>query len=369
MEPLDLENVLDTHSSWWGVQIAVLMLLAFVVSLVTRYGYRKTHRTSTTRALLWKEVWLQSAHLPIILEAWVLATGLSLQILYVHTQIAILSFVPTLQNLASIAIVSWFCVKCIKGSAKVLEHRLPKGGKVDKTGVRSASKLAIVSVMIVASIFALQVLGFSVSGLLAFGGVGGIVIGFAGKDLLANFFGGIMLHFDRPFAVGDWIRSPEKQIEGHIEHIGWRITAVRTFSHDKHLLYLPNALFSTIIIENASKMTHRRIYETVSLRYQDIQRVPFLLEDIRAYLKGHAEVDTELPLLVYLSTFAAYSVDLLIAVYIKKTDIDSFSKVKEEILLAISQLVTKHKAEFAFPTSQIVAPDPLQLHLAERSPS
>lgn len=39
---------------------------------------------------------------------------------------------------------------------------------------------------------------------------------FAG--ILANFFGGLTIYLDRPFAVGEWIRSPDKEIEGTVEY-------------------------------------------------------------------------------------------------------------------------------------------------------
>ena len=55
---------------------------------------------------------------------------------------------------------------------------------------------------VIAGIMILQSLGVSVSGLLAFGGVGGIAVGFAARDLLANFLGGLSIFLDRPFAVG-----------------------------------------------------------------------------------------------------------------------------------------------------------------------
>ena len=42
-----------------------------------------------------------------------------------------------------------------------------------------------------------QSMGISISGVLAFGGIGGIAVGFAAKDLLANFFGGLMVYLDR----------------------------------------------------------------------------------------------------------------------------------------------------------------------------
>jgi MscS family membrane protein len=132
-----------------------------------------------------------------------------------------------------------------------------------------------VSVIITAILVALQSLGFNISAVLAFGGIGGIAVGFAAKDLLANFFGGLMIYLDRPFSVGDWIRSPDRSIEGTVEKIGWRLTSIRTF--DKRPLYIPNSMFANISVENPSRMTHRRIYETIGVRYEDNKHLPSLL--------------------------------------------------------------------------------------------
>ena len=113
----------------------------------------------------------------------------------------------------------------------------------------------------------LQSLGVSVSGLLAFGGIGGIAVGFAARDLLANFLGGLSIYLDRPFTVGDWIRSPDREIEGTVEEIGWRMTRIRTF--DQRPLYVPNSIFASVALENPSRMNNRRIYETLGIRYED----------------------------------------------------------------------------------------------------
>ena len=87
-----------------------------------------------------------------------------------------------------------------------------------------------VIVVIITLLILMQELGLSISGLLAFGGVGGLIVGLAAKDLLSNFFGGMMIFFDRPFRVGEFIKSPDRNIEGIVEKIGWRLTVVRTFS-------------------------------------------------------------------------------------------------------------------------------------------
>jgi MscS family membrane protein len=60
-----------------------------------------------------------------------------------------------------------------------------------------------------------------------------------------------MIFLDRPFSVGDHIKSPDRQIEGTVDFISWRLTQIRTL--EGRTLYIPNSVFSTIIIENFSR--------------------------------------------------------------------------------------------------------------------
>ena len=186
-----------------------------------------------------------------------------------RSQVAVFQAVPTVRTVGIIACITWFLSRFIDNvQASVLRLRQTRGEPVDKTTVDAIAKLLRISVIITSVLVALQTLGISISGVLAFGGIGGIAVGFAAKDLLANFFGGLMIYLDRPFSVGDWVRSPDKQIEGTVEEIGWRLTRIRTF--DQRPLYVPNAIFTQIAVENPSRMTHRRIYETLGVRYDDM---------------------------------------------------------------------------------------------------
>ena len=135
-----------------------------------------------------------------------------------------------MRDVGVIFVIAWFLLRLIRNTQlNIVKERETKGQEVDHTTTDAISKLLRLSVIITASLVTLQTLGYSISGVLAFGGIGGIAIGFAAKDLLANFFGGLMVYLDRPFAVGDWIRSPDRNIEGTVEHIGWRQTRIRTF--------------------------------------------------------------------------------------------------------------------------------------------
>lgn len=109
-------------------------------------------------------------------------------------------------------------------------QRIARGDEVDHTTVDALVKLARLVTFVAGVLIVAQTLGFQITGLLALGGGGGIAVGFAAKDLLANFFGGLTIYLDRPFVVGDWIRSPDKALEGTVEYISWRHTRIRAFN-------------------------------------------------------------------------------------------------------------------------------------------
>jgi MscS family membrane protein len=179
--------------------------------------------------------------------------------------------------------------------------------------------------------------------------VGGIVIGFAAKDMLSNIFGGLMIQLDKPFSTGDWIRSSE--FEGTVEKIGWRMTRIRTFS--KNPVYIPNSLFSSIPIETPSRMTNRRVNEVIGLRYDDIDKIPSVVTDIDNYLKANDAIDQSQAVRVFFNYFNASSVDINVYCFTKSIDKDSYHKVKQEILLKISEIIASHGAEIAFPTQTL----------------
>ena len=137
--------------------------------------------------------------------------------------------------------------------------------------ISAVARLSRIVLWVVAGIMILQSLGVSVSGLLAFGGVGGIAVGFAARDLLANFLGGLSIFLDRPFAVGTGF-DRRIEIEGTVEDVGWRVTRIRTF--DQRLLYVPNSVFSTVAyrepFQNAEPpyLRDRRHSLTISRRWR-----------------------------------------------------------------------------------------------------
>jgi MscS family membrane protein len=262
-------------------------------------------------------------------------------------------------------VVVWMLFSLVKQIEGILISPLKMRKPMDYTTVNAISKLLRAVIVITAVLTALQTMGFSISGVLAFGGVGGIAVGFAAKDMLANFFGGFIIHLDRPFKVGDWIRSPDREIEGVVEQIGWRLTTIRTF--DKRPLYVPNATFTTIAVENPSRMHNRRIFEKIGIRYADVHSMKLIVDDIREMLRNHEEIDTDETLIVNFLAFNASSLDIMVYTFTKTTQWVRFHEIKEELLLKISDIIEGYGAEVAFPTRTLHLPEGVRLESAGSS--
>ena len=338
----------------WVVQLALLVLLTalcnYALLRVLDFFERITSKTSTA----WDTALFHAARLPLRLLVWLMALSLAGRALELVESPRIVALLNSLRQLAVIAIAVLFVSRLIQEMEKALVNP-PEGRKgalaVDAGTASAVSKALRLLVLVAAALVALETLGMSISGVLAFGGIGGIAVGFAAKDLLANFFGGLMVYTDRPFGVGDWVRSPDKNIEGFVEYIGWRSTRIRTF--DKRPLYVPNALFTSIVVETPSRMTHRRIHETFGLRYEDAGKMEAICDEVRLALFNHKDVDASQALVVNFVSCSASSLDFVVYCYTRATGLVPYHAAKQRVLLTVVDIVLRHGAQFAFPTQSL----------------
>ncbi|HEY7910674.1 MAG TPA: mechanosensitive ion channel family protein [Blastocatellia bacterium] len=103
-------------------------------------------------------------------------------------------------------------------------------------------------------------------------GITSVAIGFAFKDILQNFFAGILILWRRPFQVGDQIRSND--YEGTVEEINIRSTRIKTYSGERAVLPNGDVYTNAILVRTA--YDKRRVQLTVGVGYPDS------IEDARA---------------------------------------------------------------------------------------
>lgn len=368
-------EILQNISAWysknagsetlWVVEVFLLVLATLVAAFILgRFLNRMDVRAQQTKTL-WDDALFQALQSPARWFVWLVGLSSAADIAAAQADSILFQSVSTIRYIGSIVIVTWFITGFIRRAEENLCDPEYAHKPMDKTTAFALGKLLRISVIITSGLVILQSMGYSISGVLAFGGIGGIAVGFAAKDLLANFFGGLMIYLDRPFSVGDWIRSPDQNIEGTVEDIGWRLTRIRTF--DKRPLYVPNSTFTHISVENPSRMENRRIYETVGIRYDDGNKMKIIVDQVREMLRDHEAIDINKTLIVNFDAFASSSLDFFIYCFTKTTDWIEYHEIKQDVLLKVLDIVEANGAECAFPTSTLHVPESIDVrHLSEQ---
>ncbi len=355
----------------WGAElfavVSITLIGRYIAMRLLKVLGRHFEKTTNT----WDDALFDAARVPL---SWFilimgLLWGIAVSDGYVDTELFSAENLGLFRQLTFIVLIAVFLVRFIsRAESRLLNNQQTAtttlGAALDATTVHALAKLLRLSVVITSILIVMPTLGIEITALLAFGGVGGIAVGFAAKDLLANFFGGLMIYLDRPFTIGDWIRSPDKEIEGTVETIGWRLTVVRTF--DKRPLYIPNSVFNTLSLENPSRMNNRRIKETIGIRYQDSAKMEAIVKDVKVMLQSHGDIDTNQTLIVNFLSYAPSSLDFFIYTFTKTTNWIRFHEIKQDVLLKIVEIVHSHAADFAFPTTTLDGLDGLVSTVTEQ---
>ena len=333
-----------------GVYVFAIVTTTLVLRFVAKFVFDRLAKQLERTHNLYDDAVLDAARKPIGWAIWAFGILFAAEVAGQDSESELFDYIDPIRDVAAIVLLAWFAVRFIR----FVEGHIAEYDRtaMDKATLAALSKLLRASVLITGLLMALQSVGVPITGVLAFGGVGGLAVGFAARDLLANFFGALMIFLDRPFAEGDWVRSADREIEGTVEQIGWRMTSIRTF--DQRPLYVPNSVFSTLTVENPSRMRNRRIYEIVGVRYDDVGVVRDIVDDIRRMLMDHPEMETEgRTLIVNLLSFGPSSLDIMIYTFTKTTDWVKFHGIKEDVMLKVADIVAGRGADFAFPTQTV----------------
>ncbi len=326
--------------------VAALLVLAVIVHIALSFVLKQITKHSDSTKTQIDDHLIRAISAPLKVLIWYGWLYFSLREL--TSEIQSLGQIVSYISITPVFILTWGILRLI---SSVENFMLESGGSFDKDSVRLFARLMKILFVFAIILGVAQFYGYAISSILTLGGVGGIVVGFAAKDMLANVFGGLMIQMDKPFSTGDWIRTSDRSIEGVVEKIGWRMTRIRTFS--KNPVYVPNGIFATIPIETPSRMTNRQIYEVIGIRYDDIAQMDSIIEKVHELLKNNKHIDHEQAYRVYFDVFNASSLDFVIWAFSSLTDAGEFKKMKGKLLLDIAQIIADHKAEIAYPTQTL----------------
>lgn len=194
----------------------------------------------------------------------------------------------------------------------------------------------------------MAVLGVDISRVLLVPSIGAIFLGFLGRDILSNVLSGLVIFLTQPFAQGDWITLETGQ-DGWVKNIGVFYTKVVQW--DKRPLYVPNVRLIHMLVENNSRMTHRRIRFDINVRLKDVPKAPAIVKDLQAMLDEHQDIDCIQHKLVRWRQVGDYYATVWISCYTRSTAegirLKHFIAVEQSVLERTAAILYKNGADFA----------------------
>lgn len=259
-------------------------------------------------------------------------------------------FVTNLARTLLIIAVLVFCYKLV-GIFEPSQRQLLRaaGLRLDEKllpFLRTALRLIVVAIGVV---IILQEWNYDVNGLIAGLGLGGLAVSLAAKDTVENLFGFTAIVGDSPFLVGDYIKSPD--VEGTVEHVGLRSTRIRQLN--QALVTVPNSKLASAAVLNWSRLSKRWYDTTIGIGYTaNSDDIRLLVTRIRDMLDTRPLVEKD-SILVHFVEFSDHALQILVRCYINLPNWGEYTAEKEQIHLAVMDIIHELGLAIAFPTQSL----------------
>jgi MscS family membrane protein len=210
-----------------------------------------------------------------------------------------------------------------------------------------ARKVIKIGVIIVAAMLTADNLEIKITSLLAGLSIGGLALGLAAQDTVANLFGAVAIFLDKPFHLGDLVKV--EGVDGTVESIGLRSTRIR--NSDGHHVTIPNKTMGNAIITNVTRRPAIRTEMNLGLTYdtpvEKVKRATTILEEV---FRSNAKTAD---LIISFNKFTDSALNIFVVHVWSGTDAKAHFADMQALNLQIKQRFDAEKIEFAFPTQTV----------------
>ncbi|MDN3507190.1 MAG: mechanosensitive ion channel family protein [Simkaniaceae bacterium] len=349
-------------SQWWLIEIAIGLAIITILSFALKKIIKIVKHKVSTKEGYWKKKIHRIVHMPLQVAIWGFGFAYTADVIVTHFGWAgFAKYTGPLKGAFVVACLGWLVLRWLKDVFSHLSEKAHVYG-VSTGTFFAVNKLCSILVVLITTMIILQIFGIGIAPLLAFGGIGVAGVAFAAKDIIANFFGGAMLHFTGIISIGDEVVIPShSDFQGIVKDIGWYIT--RFEDYYRRPVFFPNATFTSSQVINESRRSHRRIKEIITIGYESQKDLENIVEELRTKVGAHPEVDNTQSFSISFFQYGDSGLQIYIYLLVYKMGYIKFLQTKQEILLLIEEVVAKFGAEFTYPTSNVnltqVPPKPL----------
>jgi MscS family membrane protein len=201
-----------------------------------------------------------------------------------------------------------------------------------------------VFVTVVAVLVTSQNLGFDITAAIAGLSVGGLALGLAAQDTVANLFGAVAIFIDKPFRIGDRVQLDS--VDGMVETIGLRSTRLRSL--DGHLITIPNKTMGNATITNITRRPNIKTVMDIGITYDTpTEKVKRALQILKEVYKDHPQT---FDCLISFNKFADSALNIQVVHWWNSTDYKEYLAGFQGMNLAVKARFDQEGIAFAFPS-------------------
>jgi len=209
--------------------------------------------------------------------------------------------------------------------------------------LKKVVKYILVFIGIVVS---LDLFNINTTSIIATAGIGGLAIGFGAQSLVKDIITGFFILLEDQYAVGDYVKIGG--LEGIVEELGVRVTKLRDFTGELHII--PNS--NVQIVTNRTRGAMRALVK-ISIAYEeDIERAIKVLEKVSEDLAKSNENIVEGPTVLGVTEFGGS--DVVLTVVAKTKPMEQWA-VERALRKSIKEAFNREDIEI--PYSKIVVVD------------
>lgn len=193
-------------------------------------------------------------------------------------------------------------------------------------------KTAYIGTIVLGLTISLKIMEIDISFIVAAMGFG---LGFAMKDILENYFSGVLILVQKPFTVGDTIKAGN--FVGKVEEIEARATFLRVF--DGQRVIIPNSTMISSAVINYSSFPERRVNIAFSVSYDsNLQTVTKLVAGL---MKNHPKIMQDPSPSVTIDSFGNSNIELTAHFWVDRSQAN-WIKLNGEVMRMIKEELENH---------------------------
>lgn len=322
------------------VLIAILLLRLFQYIILQRLKKFTDQSSNTVDDFAIAVV--QTCVMPLL---YCLALYFGLQYLSLNTR------AQQLMHIGIMVVATFFVVRTITSVISYFVHNFIRSQAEQETRKKQARGILIIIkavVWAVALIFLVDNLGYDITTIITGLGIGGIAIALAAQTILGDLFSYLVIFFDKPFEIGDFIIVDDKM--GTVEYIGIKTTRLRTLGGEQ--LICSNTDLTNSRVHNYKRMERRRVVFSFGVVYdtpaEKLRQIPSM---VKAAIQ--AQEPTQFDRAHFLS-FGAYSLNFEAVYYVLSADYNQYMDIQQKINLQLFTQFAEAQIEFAFPTQTLL---------------